>query len=178
MSCDITSGFQLGCRDNAGGIKKVFILGDTGNEITGITYAGTLGEIDSLTGTGTFYSFELVKQTSSYTEAITADDAAGTVFYQSDLVLVFHKIEQEKRNQIKLLAQSPKLFVVIEDNNGNQFLLGESNGLTLSAGTAASGVAFGERNGYEITLTGFEPSPSNELDGDLSTITLTGITVA
>ena len=178
MACDITSGFQLGCRDNAGGIRKVYILGDTGNEITGITYAGTNGEIDSLSGTGTFYPFELVKQTSSFTETITADDAAGTVFYQQDLVLVFHKIEQEKRNQIKLLAQSPSLKVVVEDNNGLQFLLGEFNGLSLSAGTAATGVAFGERNGYEITLTGFEPAPANELDGTLSTITLTGITVA
>ena len=178
MACDITSGFQLGCRDNAGGIRKVYILGDTGNEITGVTYAGTNGEIDSLSGTGTFYTFELVKQTSSFTEAITADDAAGTVFYQQDLVLVFHKIEQEKRNQIKLLAQSPSLKVVVEDNNGLQFLLGEFNGLSLSAGTASTGVAFGERNGYEITLTGFEPAPANELDGTLSTITLTGITVA
>jgi hypothetical protein len=178
MSCDITSGFQLGCRDNAGGIKKVFILGDTGNEITTITYGGTNGEIDSLSGTGTFYTFDLVKQTSSMTETINADDAAGTVFYQQDLVLVFHKIEQEKRNQIKLLAQSPSLKVVVEDNNGLQFLLGEANGLSLSAGTAATGVAFGERNGYEITLTGFEPAPANELDGGLTGITLTGITVS
>lgn len=178
MACDITSGFSLGCRENSGGLKKVYILGDTDNEISAVATGGTLGEIDGLTGTGTFYSFELVKQTSSYTEAITADDAAGTVFYQQDLILVFHKIEQEKRNQIKLLAQSPSLKVVIEDNNGLQFLLGEANGLTLSAGTAASGITFGERNGYEITLTGFEPAPANQLDGSLSTITLTGITVA
>ena len=178
MSCDITSGFTLGCRDNAGGVKTVYILGDTGAAVDSYTTAGTNGEIDSMTGTGNFYEFELVKQTSSFTEAINADDAAGTVFFQQDLVMVFHKMEASKRNQIKLLAQAPNLKVVVEDNNGKQFFLGAHNGLTLSAGTAGTGTAFSERNGYEITLTGLEPEGAQELDGTLSTITLTGITVS
>ena len=178
MACDITSGFQLGCRDNSGGIRKVYILGDTGAEVTGVTYAGTNGEIDSMSGTGTFYTFDLVKQTSSFTETINASLENGTVFYQQDLVLVFHKLEQEKRNQVKLLAQNPALKIVVEDNNGKQFYIGEANGATLSAGTAATGTAFGDANAYNLTFTGMEPEPANELDGTLSTITLTGITVA
>ena len=70
MACDITSGFQLGCRDNAGGVRKVYILGDAGAEITAVTTAGTFAEIDSMTGTGNFYEFELVKQTSTYLSQI------------------------------------------------------------------------------------------------------------
>lgn len=178
MSCEITSAFTLGCRDNSGGTRRVYILGDTGAEITGVTTAGTNGEIDSISGTGNFYDFELVKQTSTFTETINASLEAGTVFYQQDLTLVFHKLEAEKRNQIRLLAQNPTLKVVVEDNNGKQFLLGEYNGMTLSAGTAGTGTAFGDRNGYEITLTGLEPEPAQELDGTLSSITLTGITVS
>ena len=176
MACDITSGFQLGCRDNAGGVRKVYILGDAGAEITAVTTAGTFAEIDSMTGTGNFYEFELVKQTSTYAETINASLENGTVFYQQDLTLVFHKMEAEKRNQIKLLSQAPDLKVVFEDNNGKQFLLGQLNGLSVSAGTIGTGTAFGDRNGYEITLTGLEPEPAQELDGTLFTITLTGIT--
>ena len=178
MACEITSGFQLGCRDNSGGIRKVYILGDTGAEVTDVTFGGTNGEIDTMTGTGNFYEFNLVKQTSSFTETINASMENGTVFYQQDVVLVFHKLEQEKRNQVKLLAQNPALKIVVEDNNGKQFYIGEANGATLTAGTAQTGTAFGDANSYNITLTGMEPAPSNELDGTLSTITLTGITVS
>jgi hypothetical protein len=38
-------------------------------------------------------------------------------------------------------------------------LLGAINGLEATAGTAGSGTAFGDRNGYEITLSGMEPDP-------------------
>ena len=170
MACEITSGFVLGCRDNSGGIRKVYILGDTGADVTDVTFGGTLQEIDGMTGTGNFYEFNLVKQTSSFTETINASMENGTVFYQQDVVLVFHKLEQEKRNQVKLLAQNPALKIVVEDNNGKQFYIGEQNGATLTA--------FGDANSYNITLTGMEPAPSNEIDGSLSTIILTGITVS
>ena len=37
-SCDITSGFTLGCRDNTGGLKNIYILSgsidSTGSEVT------------------------------------------------------------------------------------------------------------------------------------------------
>jgi hypothetical protein len=38
-------------------------------------------------------------------------------------------------------------------------LLGAINGLEATAGTAGTGTAFGDRNGYEITLSGMEPDP-------------------
>jgi hypothetical protein len=34
-TCDITSGFTLGCRDNAGGIKNLYILSGSIDAITG-----------------------------------------------------------------------------------------------------------------------------------------------
>ena len=39
MACDITSGFALGCRDNTGGIKAIYILSGSNlsGALTGIT---------------------------------------------------------------------------------------------------------------------------------------------
>jgi hypothetical protein len=34
MACDITAGFSLGCRDNAGGIKTLYILSGSVTTIT------------------------------------------------------------------------------------------------------------------------------------------------
>ena len=77
---------------------------------------------------------------------------------------------------MKTLAQSPRLAVVIVDNNGDSFLCGEVYGMFVSAGTSVSGKALGDANGYNLTLQALEQSPMNELSGTLSSIAV-GITV-
>ena len=54
MACNITSGFTLGCRDNAGGIDEIYILSGS---ITSITEP-TEGLATAITGSGKFYRFE------------------------------------------------------------------------------------------------------------------------
>ena len=100
----------------------------------------------------------------------------GTVFYQQDLTLVFFKLQQAIRNQLRLLAQNKNLKVFVETNDGSIFYLGEDFGMFLSAGTGESGTAFGDRNGYSITLQGLEKEPARELAGSL-TSTLVGLTL-
>ena len=58
MPCDITSGFQLGCRDNTGGLKALYILSGS---ITNITTVAD-GTITGITGSGVFYQFQLFRQ--------------------------------------------------------------------------------------------------------------------
>ena len=179
MSCFINDGFDLGCRDNSGGVKTLWILGSSGStapSLDVVSHDATTDAITGLEGDGILYKFELTKQTSTLAEAINASLENGTVFYQADLTAVFHKMEQAKRNQIKLLAQSPDLKIIVEDQNGTQFLIGEENGATLSAGTGSTGTGFADRNGYELTFTAMEHNPMAELDGGLAGITLTGIT--
>ncbi len=65
MACDITSGFALGCRDNSGGIKAIYILSGS---IAGIT--DTSDEISDISGSGIFYQFDLQRGTSDFTETI------------------------------------------------------------------------------------------------------------
>ena len=40
------------------------------------------------------------------------------------------------------------------------FCLGVTNGMELTTGTANSGVAFGDMNGYDLTFVGMEDSPA------------------
>jgi hypothetical protein len=55
--------------------------------------------------------------------------------------------------------------------------MGEDFGAFLSTGTAESGTAFGDRNGYAITLQAFEKEPAKKLAASLAS-TLVGITLA
>jgi hypothetical protein len=182
MACDITSGFTLGCRDNSGGIKNVYILSGS---ITSIAEASE-GLISGITGSGTYYKFELTRQTGDFTETPTPSLEAGTVFYQQDLNVAFHKLQSSIRNQVKVLAQNPDLSIIVETNNGSEspytgryFLMGRYRGVSLSAGSATSGTAFADANQYALTFSGQEPEPADEIQTSDGTVDfLDGITEA
>jgi len=177
-TCDITSGFTLGCRDNTGGITNLYILSGS------ITTVNTVSEglISGITGSGEFFQFELFRQTSDFTETITATPENGTVFYQQDVNCVFFKLQSATRNQVRVLAKNPDLKIIVETNNGTvdgvgrYWLLGQDRGMQLLSGTGATGTAFGDLNGYTLTFTGQEPEPASEISGSLSDA-LSGITV-
>lgn len=173
MSCNLTSGIQLGCRDNVGGLKTMWIT-DFCN-IASITQS-TGDTITQISGTGTFYCFELIRTSSQHTETVNASLEAGTVFYQGETVVYFAKLEQAKRNILKTLAQSQRLAVVVEDNNGAFFLLGQTYGAFISAGSSVTGKALGDAAGYNMTFQYLEPNPMNELSGSLSSV-VAGLTV-
>lgn len=178
MSCDITSGFTLGCRDNTGGIKNLYILSGSITSVVDVSE----GLIETISGSGEFYKFELFRQTSDFSEAISATPENGTVFYEQSVNAVFFKLQSATRNQVKVLAQNPNLKVIVETNNGSEdgigryWLLGEENGMQLLSGTGATGTSFGDLSGYSLTFTGQEPSPSSEISGSLAGA-LSGITL-
>jgi len=178
MSCDITSGFTLGCRDNTGGIKNLYILSGSITSVADVSE----GLIGGITGSGEFFKFELFRQTSDFSEAISATPENGTVFYEQTVNAVFFKLQSSTRNQVKVLAQNPNLKIVVETNNGSEdgigkyWLLGEDNGMQLLSGTGATGTSFGDLSGYTLAFTGQEPSPSSEISGSL-TDALSGITL-
>lgn len=168
MACNITSGWSIDCKDSQGGIVKIFIangpveaFAETAGVLTSVTVAGSpLTPAD-------FFEFEVPKQTSSLTETVNASTENGTVFYQQDLILVFNKMEASKRNQILLMAQNENMFVVAKDGNNKYWSVGLTRGTSLTAGSLTSGVAYGDRNGGELTLTGLEPQPMFEVSSSI-----------
>ena len=172
MSCFITDGIALDCMDSLGGVKTAWILGGT---VSSVTIDGS-DEITGITGSGTFYKFELPKDTANFVETDTIAPTNGTVFYSQALTLQFHKMETAKRNQIKLLAKNRDLKVIFQDNNDNYWFVGLTRGAQMTAGTANTGTAPGDANNYSITLTADEPAPAYQLSAAPSSI-VSGITV-
>ena len=84
------------------------------------------------------------------------------------------------------MAQNPDLSIIVETNNGVEspytgryFLMGRYRGVSLSAGSATSGTAFGDANQYALTFSGQEPEPADEIQTSDGTVDfLTGITTA
>jgi hypothetical protein len=173
-ACLQTASINLGCASNVGGIRKAYLVAGT---ISGITYNAS-SAITGITGSGTIYTYEVQKQTSSLTETFNSSLENGTLYYSQELLLNFHKIDQDKRNQVKLMAQNRGLKAFVEDNNGTIFYLGaDFDGGYLSAGSSATGVAFGDANQYSITLTFYSKDPITTLSAPLASV-VSGLTIS
>ncbi len=172
-SCFTSSNICKGCRDAVGGVKSVYVIAGC---VTGTTENGDQEILTVGALSGSVYQFQVEKNTSNFTETIQASLENGTVVYNQIVNLVFLKLQQSTRNQIKLLAQNTNLKVFVETNEGDIFYLGEDFGLALQTGTAETGTAFADRYGYTIVLEGFEKEPAKKLAGSLAS-TLVGLSL-
>ena len=145
--------YDLDCRDTVGGVKSVRLAGLQEYEALSATIAD--GAVTVIPATATFYKYEQLKETSSLTETINGSSQNGTVYFTPEVVVVLSKLNVDKRNEIKVLAQQ-RLVAIVETNDGSYWLVGYQNGLELNAGTSATGTAFGDLSGYNITLSGLE----------------------
>ena len=165
MACsNLTAGWILDCNDAQGGIEKLFLANgpvDSITEAAGVITAITVG--GSPLVPADWFVFETPRQTSSLTETISPSQENGTVTYAQDLTMIFNKMSATKRNQILLMAEATNMIAVAKDNNGVYWSVGVERGCYMTSGSAVSGVAYSDRNGYEIVVSGMEKSPSFEV---------------
>ena len=165
MPCALTQGYTLDCRDSLGGITEVYFIASS--DVTSTTEAS--GVITALTKAAgkRFYKYELTKGTSMFTENVASNVQNGTLFFTPELTIILNKLQANTRNEILLLAQN-RLVAVAKDNNGKFWYLGKTRALDLTAGSAASGTAEGDRSGYTLTFTGAEPALSPEVNSTVA----------
>lgn len=160
MPCAVSSGYTLDCKDAVGGLKAIYFA-------NGIVSAATItssasGGVSNISGVS-FYKYELMPQgADSFTEEITSSPANGTVFFTQTVVGNFAKMSQTQRTKWLTIAQA-RLLTIIEKKDGTYWLLGEKYGLEVSAGSHTSGAAMGDFNGVQLTLTGMEPAPAQQV---------------
>lgn len=158
MSCSLTTGYALGCnRDSVGGIKTLYVQGFNSTGSVNTNGSGTVTGFTGYIASG-FYKYDLTRATSMMSESLTASTENGTLFYAPEITFVINKLQVAVRNELRLMAKG-RLIAIVEDNNGRYWLLGAENGLEITTGTSSTGTAFGDRNGFEMTLTGMEPAP-------------------
>ena len=172
MSCEITAGIPLDCIEGMGGVRTVWVLGGT---ITSFTVSGT-DAITDITGTGTYFKFELPKDTASFTQTANISPINGTIAYAQDVTMNFTKLNNDVRNVLKVLIKNRELSVVFLDNNSNYWLIGKVRGAQATASTAVTGTAPTDAAQFTVTLQGMETEPAYLL-GDTLTNVCTGITV-
>ena len=150
MSCAQTlSGITRDCLANIGGVRAVW-LANYANVDALTESAGAITAI-SMLNSEKFKEYQFARNTASLTSNNTVNAENGTSYVESDLVMVFNRMDTNKRLEVVAMAQG-ELVAIVEDNNGNMWYLGHDFPLTLSAGDGQTGTARGDRNGYSVTL--------------------------
>jgi len=160
MACNITSALALDCIDSIGGVKTAYV--GTNIVFTSETYDGD-NMITGATGSGTFYQYELAKNTASFTETFNISNENGTAFYEQALTFNIQKLGAEKRNELLLLSRNRDIKIIFEDNNGLFWLVGMTRGAVISAGSSVTGTAPGDANQYALTATAQEPAMAYQI---------------
>ena len=148
-----------------GGIDYALICNYTDCS-TAIDGTSGLASLDPSSGTSPWKKFVPRKESSNFTETMTGTPASGISSFAQVLTLVFAYNQTTKRNQLKVMAQS-EMKAIIVDRNGIAWLFGSKNGLDLTSGTAASGVANADANSMTVVLSSNEPEPMAQVPADI-----------
>ena len=160
MPCTLSSGRLLQCKDKIGGIKTVFLAKHI-DFTTGIT-TDAAEEIITLP-LATIYRYELSQGVGDFIETITSSVENGTVFWEQAVNISLMQLTAADRLELQNVAQT-RLALFVLDNNDNIWMIGQYDSAELTAGTAATGTAKGDANGYTLTFTASEKLPARRLE--------------
>lgn len=156
MACTLTlAGRGVGCKDALGGIKRIYVA----EWVDGIWEDIASGEVSGSTAAITFYTYDMTRGSGSLNQTITSDLAAGTVFFDQVCSVTFNKAAASDITEISNLVKG-RMAVLVEDNNGNWFVMGHQNGVEVSGGTAQTGTAAGDQNGFTIEFSAQDVAPA------------------
>lgn len=160
MACDLTGGRKKPCKNAVGGVVKVHFV-DFGD--LGTVTVGSNDEITDMSGTFSYSTYD-VKGNSSLESNINSSIENGTTFFEQVTNLTLHKMTKEDNKELKLMTYGrPHVFVQTFDNK--LLLVGREHGAEVTGGTAVTGTAMGDLNGYTLTLTANETTLPNFVDG-------------
>jgi len=153
--CSVTNGRKVPCKSSVGGIKAIYFMPYTD---TTAALSDDAGTITLSTDVSVEYFKYEVKGNSSLETSINSSRENGTTFYETTLNLTLTYLDVATQEQIKLLANG-RPQIVVEDYNGNGFLVGKNNGADASGGTIVTGAAMGDLSGFTLTMVAQETAP-------------------
>lgn len=170
MACAITHGRVEPCKDSLAGLRNVYFINE---DITPsyIYKETTLGSgiytvdtdyseiVDYVNFVEKLYKFELKSNENVYDQEIVSSRENGTTFFRQTLTIKLKKQDAATHLAVKTLAYA-KPRILVENNEGQFFLVGLLRGCDLTAGSINSGGALGDFSGYSLTFQAEELLPS------------------
>jgi hypothetical protein len=168
MACLITSGRIEPCKDSLGGLRNVYFINEDiaanymyRESVPGAYVVDTdfSESIDYVNFVEKLYKFELKSNENVYDQEIVTSRENGTTFFRQTLTIKLKKQDIATHNAVKTLAYA-KPRILVENNEGQFFLVGLLRGCDLTAGSINNGGALGDFSGYSLTFQAEELLPS------------------
>lgn len=170
MACVITHGRSEPCKDSLAGLKNVYFINE--NLTSSNIYKVNPGDgdafildtdfnesIDYVNFVQYMYKFELKSNENVYDQEIVSSRENGTTFFRQTLTIKLKKQDIATHNAVKTLAYA-KPRILVENNEGQFFLVGLLRGCDVTAGSINNGGALGDFSGYSMTFQAEEILPS------------------
>lgn len=155
MSCNITTGYNRGCKDRVSGIKKVYIFSYVKYNRSQLVRTGlTLDEFPATV----VYQFEPLRGVSCE-QKMNEDE--GSKYYDQTITLKFSGHQSTYKLQ-QLIKKDVR--IIFEDNNGLLRMLGAYNGLYCDSINSDVGSSKNSFSGLEFSFVGQEREEALFLD--------------
>jgi hypothetical protein len=160
--CKTIVGVPKDCGDNnQGSVKRVLFAEYLSVDFSGLVVtdtgdADTDGEVTAvaMVGGATFEEFNFPKNTSQFTQNLVTNLTADTHGYQQVLELGLRRLTLRKRNAISILAEGRRdLVAIVEDFNGDFYMLGSDQGLRLTENVQTTNMEREAGQSSNMTLT-------------------------
>lgn len=163
MACTIINGREIDCRDSLGGVAEIYITEWANVPQANITASSGVITAMSCSSGKKFFTFQLEKENGMFTDKPVVSVENGTLYYEQSVTFSVKKRSSAFNNALNILAKN-RLMVIVKDSNGLISLIGQVNGADLTESDSTTGKAFGDMNGYNLTITAKEPAPANSLN--------------
>ena len=152
MACSVTSARGLNCRDQVGGVKAIYLSTFDPAFYDGLTITASSNTVTAIGAAQSVYRYDVRPQTSSFTVTMNAADA-GSAAYDIACEVTLHSMTSADNAELANVVGS-LMVVYVLDANDNVWVLGAQNGVQVTAGTASTGTARADLNGYTLSITG------------------------
>ena len=98
---------------------------------------------------------------------INFGDMGALTISEQTLTVSLKKQDATTHKEVKMLAYG-RPHVIIEDNNGSAWLMGEEFGAEMNA-TTSTGASLGDKSGYELAFAAMEKGLAKEYTGVIAT---------
>ena len=147
------------------------IVDDDGNKIIEAVSGATLKQ-----GSKPWVIFNFKKNTGELTSEMTLNDN-GSHYYTNGVNLVFAKIDNGKRLSLEAVASGECTMIVLDSNN-QYWLIGAENSVAMTTLTATTGVAVGDSNAYNVTISADEANMPILIEKDQAQTIISTLTTA
>ena len=150
MACTQTlAGIARDCASNMGGVLEVLLANKA--DVSAITIASNKITAITMASSAKFHRYQFAPETASMSSNLQVNAQNGTKYWQTDLLMVFNRMETSKRVEIMAICQG-EICAIVKDGNNTYWFLGFDEPLAISAGDGLTGTARADRNGYSATM--------------------------